>query len=190
MKKRMLALAMAVLMIVSVFAAMPISAASANLSLTVESVETEDGRIVTVYAQSAEALLAGYNIELTNSDGASIITKDVVDPEGEVETYKDIVLVNEVAGLATSVDNGVVSFVYAGFVENGESIELDADPRALRHRVDPRRGGPRDQLPVRAGSRDSGRDHGRKRHGREERHPVQNRRFPRGSRQGKNHRAG
>ncbi|MBE6904019.1 MAG: hypothetical protein E7480_05370 [Ruminococcaceae bacterium] len=128
MKKRMLALAVAVLMIVSVFAAMPISAASANLSLSVESVETEGGRLVTVYAQSAEALLAGYHIELTDSDGASIITEDVVDPNGDVETYKDVVLANEVAGLATSVDeNGVVSFVYAGFVDNGENIEEIAD---------------------------------------------------------------
>ncbi len=126
MKKRILALTVAVLMLVSVFVAMPIFAANAALSLTVESEEVTEGtyagkRLVTVYVQSTEAL-AGYYIELSNSDGATIVTEEVND-DPEVSAYTDIVLANEVNGLETYVENGVVKFIYAGYNQSDGAIQ-------------------------------------------------------------------
>ena len=89
-------------------------------------------------------------------------------------------IADKVSGVFVPVVICIAVVTFIVWLLAGQTVRLRAGARHLRARH---------QLPVRAGPGDAGRHHGRQRHGREKRHPVQNRRIARGNRQGADRRA-
>lgn len=119
MKKKMLALAMALMLAVSCFAAFPASAAGETLTWSITSSDTvaTGGTLDVTVSATANAPVEGFLLELSLPTGVTL-----TDAVGEY--YLDELFTSTVltSGFYVSEKNGVYSFLYAGFsTDEGET---------------------------------------------------------------------